>query len=74
MRDRVKGAQTFRHLGAGDRIHQRAGVVVDVAAIAQVAGSARLPVLLGRQSPQEPIEDAVGLRPTPEGMRPPTAS
>ena len=60
MRDRVEGAQTFRHLGAGDRVHQRAGVVVDVAAIAEIAGGARLPVLLGRQSPQQPIEDAVG--------------
>jgi len=60
MGDRVEGAQTFRHLGSGDRIHQCARVVVDIAAIAQVAGGARLPVPLGRQSPQEPIEDAVG--------------
>ena len=62
MCNRVEASQTLGDLRAGDRIHQSSGVVVDVAAIADVAARARFPKPSMDQTAELPIKYGVSVR------------
>ena len=53
----VGRTQPFHDLRAGYRIHERTGIVVDVATITEVAAAAGLPELLVSESTDEAVED-----------------